>query len=192
MCFGYLDSGGDDEVSLRRNHDAYTQLEMHFQVSSPGMWSPTTNSLYPGAGRSPASSRPHHQVVWPGGRSPLLHLPHRRQQDVPPRGRDGRGQSSRQAQLPLLPLLPLHHHDRGHIHCPLSSASETVPDLRLERPRPTERCSLHGQERRLSVDGSDSRPGVVWQQRERYQERVFYSSGLFSKTDLRRQGSRIY
>lgn len=32
MCFGYLDSGGDDEVSLRRNHDAYTQLEMHFQV----------------------------------------------------------------------------------------------------------------------------------------------------------------
>ena len=33
MCFGYLDSGGDDEVSLRRNHDAFTQLEMHFQVS---------------------------------------------------------------------------------------------------------------------------------------------------------------
>ena len=32
MCFGYLVSGGDDEVSLRRNHDAYTQLEMHFQV----------------------------------------------------------------------------------------------------------------------------------------------------------------
>ena len=32
MCFGYLDSGGDDEVSLRRNHDAYTQIEMHFKV----------------------------------------------------------------------------------------------------------------------------------------------------------------
>ena len=32
MCFGYLDSGGDDEVTLRRNHDAYSQLEMHFQV----------------------------------------------------------------------------------------------------------------------------------------------------------------
>ena len=33
MCFGYLDSGGDDEVSLRRNHDAYTQIEMHFKVN---------------------------------------------------------------------------------------------------------------------------------------------------------------
>lgn len=33
MCFGYLDSGGDDEVSLRRNHDAFTQHEMHFKVS---------------------------------------------------------------------------------------------------------------------------------------------------------------
>ena len=34
MCFGYLDSGGDDEVTLRRNHDAYTQLEMHYQVKT--------------------------------------------------------------------------------------------------------------------------------------------------------------
>jgi len=34
MCFGYLDSGGDDEVTLRRNHDAYSQLEMHFKVLS--------------------------------------------------------------------------------------------------------------------------------------------------------------
>ena len=32
MCFGYLDSGGDDEVTLRRNKDAYSELEMHFQV----------------------------------------------------------------------------------------------------------------------------------------------------------------
>jgi len=34
MCFGYLDSGGDDEVTLRRNKDAYSELEMHFQVLS--------------------------------------------------------------------------------------------------------------------------------------------------------------
>ena len=34
MCFGYLDSGGDDEVTLRRNKDAYTELEMHFHVLS--------------------------------------------------------------------------------------------------------------------------------------------------------------
>lgn len=32
MCFGYLDSGGDDEVTLRRNKDAYSELEMHFHV----------------------------------------------------------------------------------------------------------------------------------------------------------------
>jgi isopentenyl diphosphate isomerase/L-lactate dehydrogenase-like FMN-dependent dehydrogenase len=32
MCFGYLDSGSDDEVTLRRNHDAYTELEMHYNV----------------------------------------------------------------------------------------------------------------------------------------------------------------
>jgi len=34
MCFGYLDSGGDDEVTLRRNKDAYTEYEMHFDVLS--------------------------------------------------------------------------------------------------------------------------------------------------------------
>jgi len=34
MCFGYLDSGGDDEVTLRRNKDAYSELEMHFHVLS--------------------------------------------------------------------------------------------------------------------------------------------------------------
>jgi len=34
MCFGYLDSGGDDEITIRRNKDAYTQLEMHFKVLS--------------------------------------------------------------------------------------------------------------------------------------------------------------
>jgi hypothetical protein len=32
MCFGYLDSGGDDEVPLRRNKDAYSEYEMHFKV----------------------------------------------------------------------------------------------------------------------------------------------------------------
>jgi len=32
MCFGYLDSGGDDEVTIRRNKDAFSQLEMHFHV----------------------------------------------------------------------------------------------------------------------------------------------------------------
>ena len=28
MCFGYLDSGGDDEVTLRRNKDAYSALRL--------------------------------------------------------------------------------------------------------------------------------------------------------------------
>jgi len=34
MCFGYLDCGSDDEVTLRRNKDAYSQLEMHYKVLS--------------------------------------------------------------------------------------------------------------------------------------------------------------
>ena len=34
MCFGYLDSGGDDEVTIRRNKDAYSEYEMHFGVLS--------------------------------------------------------------------------------------------------------------------------------------------------------------
>merc|ERR1712002_12496 len=34
MCFGYLDCGSDDEVTLRRNKDAYAQLEMHYKVLS--------------------------------------------------------------------------------------------------------------------------------------------------------------
>eukprot|EP00088_Acartia_fossae_P016889 TRINITY_DN1951_c0_g1_i2.p1 TRINITY_DN1951_c0_g1~~TRINITY_DN1951_c0_g1_i2.p1 ORF type:complete len:434 (+),score=24.96 TRINITY_DN1951_c0_g1_i2:67-1368(+) len=32
MIFGYLDTGSDDEISLRRNKDAYTQYDMHFKV----------------------------------------------------------------------------------------------------------------------------------------------------------------
>ena len=34
MCFGYLDSGSDDEVTLRRNHDAYAEFELHYHVLS--------------------------------------------------------------------------------------------------------------------------------------------------------------
>lgn len=32
MVFDYLDSGADDEISLRRGKDAYSQLEMHYKV----------------------------------------------------------------------------------------------------------------------------------------------------------------
>lgn len=32
MVFDYLDGGADDEITLRRNKDAYTQYEMHYQV----------------------------------------------------------------------------------------------------------------------------------------------------------------
>jgi len=32
MVFDYLDAGADDEVSLRRGKDAYSQLEMHYKV----------------------------------------------------------------------------------------------------------------------------------------------------------------
>lgn len=34
MCFGYLDSGADDEVSLRRNKDAFGSYELHYHVLS--------------------------------------------------------------------------------------------------------------------------------------------------------------
>jgi L-lactate dehydrogenase (cytochrome) len=32
MVFDYLDAGGDDEITLRRAKDAYTELEMHYKV----------------------------------------------------------------------------------------------------------------------------------------------------------------
>eukprot|EP00546_Thalassionema_frauenfeldii_P015731 CAMPEP_0178912318 /NCGR_PEP_ID=MMETSP0786-20121207/10195_1 /TAXON_ID=186022 /ORGANISM="Thalassionema frauenfeldii, Strain CCMP 1798" /LENGTH=431 /DNA_ID=CAMNT_0020584885 /DNA_START=158 /DNA_END=1453 /DNA_ORIENTATION=+ len=32
MVFDYLDAGGDDEITLRRQKDAYTQLECHYKV----------------------------------------------------------------------------------------------------------------------------------------------------------------
>ena len=32
MVFDYLDSGADDEISLRRGKDAYSELEMHFKI----------------------------------------------------------------------------------------------------------------------------------------------------------------
>ena len=32
MVFDYLDAGADDEISLRRGKDAYSQLEMHYKV----------------------------------------------------------------------------------------------------------------------------------------------------------------
>ena len=115
MCFGYLDSGGDDEVSLRRNHDAYTQLEMHFQVltSHNQMKTFFVVKPCPGPSRHPATPGFEYSVIWPGCLPPLLHLSHCGQQDVPPRGRDGRGQGGSQVLLSLLPLLTLHHHDRG-------------------------------------------------------------------------------
>lgn len=34
MVFDYLDAGSDDEITIRRAKDAYTQLEMHFKVLS--------------------------------------------------------------------------------------------------------------------------------------------------------------
>jgi len=34
MVFDYLDAGADDEISLRRGKDAYTELEMHYHVLS--------------------------------------------------------------------------------------------------------------------------------------------------------------
>lgn len=34
MVFDYLDAGADDEISLRRGKDAYTELEMHYKVLS--------------------------------------------------------------------------------------------------------------------------------------------------------------
>eukprot|EP00934_Nitzschia_sp_Nitz4_P004885 Nitzschia sp. Nitz4//scaffold8_size234185//178071//179598//NITZ4_001285-RA/size234185-augustus-gene-0.249-mRNA-1//1//CDS//3329559890//4875//frame0 len=34
MVFDYIDAGGDDEISLRRNKDAYTEIEMHYKVLS--------------------------------------------------------------------------------------------------------------------------------------------------------------
>jgi len=34
MVFDYMDGGADDEITLRRNKDAYTALEMHYKVLS--------------------------------------------------------------------------------------------------------------------------------------------------------------
>ena len=34
MVFDYLDGGSDDEITLRRNKDAYSQIEMHYKVLS--------------------------------------------------------------------------------------------------------------------------------------------------------------
>lgn len=36
MCFGYLDSGADDEVTLRRNKDAFLNYALHYQIL-PGL-----------------------------------------------------------------------------------------------------------------------------------------------------------
>ena len=32
MVFDYVDAGADDEITLRRNKDAYSQLELHYHV----------------------------------------------------------------------------------------------------------------------------------------------------------------
>ena len=32
MVFDYLDAGADDEITIRRNKDAYSQLELHYHV----------------------------------------------------------------------------------------------------------------------------------------------------------------
>ena len=30
--FDYLDAGADDEITIRRNKDAYSQLELHYHI----------------------------------------------------------------------------------------------------------------------------------------------------------------
>lgn len=32
MVFDYLDAGADDEITIRRNKDAYSQLELHYHI----------------------------------------------------------------------------------------------------------------------------------------------------------------
>ena len=32
MVFDYLDAGADDEITIRRNKDAYSQLELHYRI----------------------------------------------------------------------------------------------------------------------------------------------------------------
>ena len=34
MVFNYLDAGADDEISLRRGKNAYSELEMHCHILS--------------------------------------------------------------------------------------------------------------------------------------------------------------
>jgi isopentenyl diphosphate isomerase/L-lactate dehydrogenase-like FMN-dependent dehydrogenase len=34
MVFDYLDGGADDEITLRRNKDAFSEIEMHFKISA--------------------------------------------------------------------------------------------------------------------------------------------------------------
>ena len=84
MCFGYLDSGGDDEVSLRRNHDAYTQIEMHFKVCiketlvihDHGKISFTV--IFEGPSWFRATPGPEYQNIWSRCLAAILHVPHSR------------------------------------------------------------------------------------------------------------------
>merc|ERR1719506_3116284 len=90
MVFDYLDAGADDEISLRRGKDAYSELEMHYHVLSgpppprpPNTTEPSTASppSRPRASRRSARSTagPEHEGVRAGREAPLLRLPYRRQ-----------------------------------------------------------------------------------------------------------------
>ena len=87
MCFGYLDSGGDDEVTLRRNHDAYSQIEMHFQVRTSLIHYQFLHDGVEGVGRVGATPGLEHHNIRTPGVATLLCLPHCRQQNVPHRRR---------------------------------------------------------------------------------------------------------
>ena len=76
MCFGYLDSGGDDEVTLRRNHDAFSQIEMHFQVRTSLLYC-SANDGVTGVGRVGAPPGPEHHNIRAPGVATFLCLPHR-------------------------------------------------------------------------------------------------------------------
>ena len=71
MVFDYLDAGADDEITLRRNKDAFSHIELHYRVLA---------GLEPPAG--PVDADPGERR-----RRPVLPLAHRGEQDVPPRRR---------------------------------------------------------------------------------------------------------
>merc|ERR1719161_1395264 len=156
MCFGYLDSGADDEIAIARSRSAYADYECHYNVLAGN--SPDTLDLK--------------KNFRPGREPALLHVPHGGAPDVPHPGGEGGGGGRSGEGDPLRALLPGDHLGGGHRQGAPQGVPQGLPALPLEGQGPEPRPAPEGPRARVRRGRADRRLHLVRQPRARHAQRL--------------------